>query len=67
MKKFFSSIFVAFACCTTLCSSDNNNRDSWHVMSGNGYSIMLGDMLGEGYSSVNSFAWQPSPCWGFGF
>ena len=66
MKRFFSCVFVAIACCTTLCASDNNNRDSWHVMLGNGYSVMLGDMLGEGYSSVNSFAWQPSPCWGFG-
>ena len=67
MKKFFSSIFVAFACYTTLCAGNHKNCDNWHIMSGYGYSLMLGDMVGEGYSSVNSFVWQPNSYWGFGF
>jgi hypothetical protein len=35
-------------------------------MSGYGYSVMLSEMPGEGYSMVNSFVWQPKSCWGFG-
>ena len=68
MKRLFSSAFVAIACCMALSAGNKQeeNDGNWYIMSGYGYSVMLGDMLGEGYSSVNSFAWQPSPCWGFG-
>ena len=68
MKRLFSSVFVVIACCMALSAGNKQeeNDGNWYIMSGYGYSVMLGDMLGEGYSSVNSFAWQPSPCWGFG-
>ena len=66
MKRFFSSIFIAVAFSMTLCAGDNKNIGNWHIMSGYGYSVMLGDMFGEGYSNVNSFIWLPKACWGFG-
>ena len=68
MKRLFSSVFVAIACCMTLSAGNKQeeNNGNWLLMSGYGYSVMLGEMPGEGYSTVNSFVWQPKSCWGFG-
>ena len=68
MKRFFSCVFVAIACCMTLSAGNKQerNKGNWLLMSGYGYSVMLGDMQGEGYSNVNSFIWQPKACYGFG-
>ena len=68
MKRLFSSVFVAIACCMTLSAGNKQeeNDGNWYIMSGYGYSVMLGEMPGEGYSTVNSFVWQPKSCWGFG-
>ena len=68
MKRFFSCVFVAIACCMTLSAGNKQeeNDGNWYIMSGYGYSVMLGDMQGEGYSNVNSFIWQPKACYGFG-
>lgn len=68
MKRLFSSVFVAIACCMALSAGNKQeeNSSNWLLMSGYGYSVMLGEMPGEGYSTVNSFVWQPKSCWGFG-
>ena len=68
MKRLFSSVFVAIACCMALSAGNKQeeNDGNWYIMSGYGYSVMLGEMPGEGYSTVNSFVWQPKSCWGFG-
>ena len=68
MKRLFSSAFVAIACCMALSAGNKQeeNSSNWLLMSGYGYSVMLGEMPGEGYSTVNSFVWQPKSCWGFG-
>ena len=68
MKRLFSSAFVAIACCMVLSAGNRQkeNSSNWLLMSGYGYSVMLGEMPGEGYSTVNSFVWQPKSCWGFG-
>lgn len=68
MKRLFSSAFVAIAFCMTLSAGNKQeeNDGNWYIMSGYGYSVMLGEMPGEGYSTVNSFVWQPKSCWGFG-
>ena len=68
MKRFFSSAFVAIACCMALSAGNKQeeNDGNWYIMSGYGYSVMFGEMPGEGYSTVNSFVWQPKSCWGFG-
>ena len=68
MKRLFSSAFVAIACCMALSAGNRQeeNTGNWLLMSGYGYSVMLGEMIGEGYSNVNSFVWQPKSCWGFG-
>ena len=68
MKRLFSSAFVAIACCMALSAGNKQeeNDGNWYIMSGYGYSVMLGEMPGEGYSTVNSFVWQPKSCWGFG-
>ena len=68
MKRLFSSAFVAIACCMALSAGNKQeeNDANWYIMSGYGYSVMLGEMPGEGYSTVNSFVWQPKSCWGFG-
>ncbi len=68
MKRLFSSAFVAIACCMALSAGNKQeeNNGNWLLMSGYGYSVMLGEMPGEGYSTVNSFVWQPKSCWGFG-
>lgn len=68
MKRLFSSTIIAIVCCAALSAGDNKNKSNsnWHIMSGYGYSVMLGDMIGEGCSNVNSFIWQPKSCWGFG-
>ena len=68
MKRLFSSAFVAIACCMALSAGNKQeeNNGNWYIMSGYGYSVMLGEMPGEGYSTVNSFVWQPKSCWGFG-
>ena len=68
MKRLFSSAFVAIACCMALSAGNKQeeNDGNWCIMSGYGYSVMLGEMPGEGYSTVNSFVWQPKSCWGFG-
>ena len=68
MKRLFSSVFVAIACCMTLSAGNKQeeNDGNWYIMSGYGYSVMLSEMPGEGYSTVNSFVWQPKSCWGFG-
>ncbi len=68
MKIFFSFVFVAIACCMALSAGNKQeeNDGNWYIMSGYGYSVMLGEMPGEGYSTVNSFVWQPKSCWGFG-
>ena len=68
MKRFFSCVFVAIACCMALSAGNKQeeNSSNWLLMSGYGYSVMLGEMPGEGYSTVNSFVWQPKSCWGFG-
>ena len=68
MKRLFSSAFVAIACCMVLSAGNKQeeNDANWYIMSGYGYSVMLGEMPGEGYSTVNSFVWQPKSCWGFG-
>lgn len=68
MKRLFSSAFVAIACCMALSAGNKQeeNDGNWYFMSGYGYSVMLGEMPGEGYSTVNSFVWQPKSCWGFG-
>ena len=68
MKRLFSSAFVAIACCMALSAGNKQeeNDGNWYIMSGYGYSVMLGEMPGEGYSMVNSFVWQPKSCWGFG-
>ena len=68
MKRFFSCVFVAIACCITLSAGNKQeeNDGNWYIMSGYGYSVMLGEMPGKGYSTVNSFVWQPKSCWGFG-
>ena len=65
MKRILSSAIIAIACSMTLIAG-NNDKGNWHIMSGYGYSVMLGDMIGEGYSTVNSFIWQPQSNWGFG-
>lgn len=67
MKRLFSSVIIAIVCCAALSAGDNKNNGNWHIMSGYGYSVMIGDMIGEGYSNVSSFIWQPSTCWGIGF
>ena len=68
MKRLFSSAFVAIVCCMALSAGNKQeeNDGNWYIMSGYGYSVMLGEMPGEGYSTVNSFVWQPKSCWGFG-
>ena len=68
MKRLFSSAFVAIACCMALSAGNKQeeNSSNWLLMSGYGYSVMLSEMPGEGYSTVNSFVWQPKSCWGFG-
>ena len=68
MKRLFSSAFVAIACCMALSAGNKQeeNDGNWYIMSGYGYSVMLSEMPGEGYSTVNSFIWQPKSCWGFG-
>ena len=68
MKRLFSSAFVAIACCMVLSAGNKQEETdaNWYIMSGYGYSVMLGEMPGEGYSTVNSFVWQPKSCWGFG-
>ena len=68
MKRLFSSVFVAIACCMALSAGNKQeeNDGNWYIISGYGYSVMLGEMPGEGYSTVNSFVWQPKSCWGFG-
>lgn len=68
MKRLFSSTFVAIACCMALSAGNKQeeNDGNWYIMSGYGYSVMLSEMPGEGYSTVNSFVWQPKSCWGFG-
>ena len=68
MKRLFSSAFVAIACCMALSAGNKQeeNDGNWYIMSGYGYSVMLSEMPGEGYSTVNSFVWQPKSCWGFG-
>ncbi len=68
MKKIFSTTIAAIFCAMTLHAGNNQEADksSWYIMSGYGYSVMLGDMNGEGYSTVNSFIWQPNACWGVG-
>ena len=68
MKRLFSSAFVAIACCMALSAGNKQeeNDGNWLLMSGYGYSVMLSEMPGEGYSTVNSFVWQPKSCWGFG-
>ena len=68
MKRLFSSAFVAIACCMALSAGNRQeeNKGNWTLMSGYGYSVMLSEMPGEGYSTVNSFVWQPKSCWGFG-
>lgn len=68
MKRLFSSAFVAIACCMALSAGNKQeeNDGNWYIMSGYGYSVMLGEMPGEGYSTVNSFVWQPKSYWGFG-
>ena len=68
MKRLFSSVFVAIACCMALSAGNKQeeNDGNWYIMSGYGYSVMLSEMPGEGYSTVNSFVWQPKSCWGFG-
>ena len=68
MKRLFSSAFVAIACCMALSAGNKQeeNDGNWYIMSGYGYSVMFGEMPGEGYSTVNSFVWQPKSCWGFG-
>ena len=68
MKRLFSSAFVAIACCMALSAGNKQeeNDGNWYSMSGYGYSVMLGEMPGEGYSTVDSFVWQPKSCWGFG-
>ena len=68
MKRLFSSVFVAIACCMALSAGNKQeeNSSNWLLMSGYGYSVMLSEMPGEGYSTVNSFIWQPKSCWGFG-
>ena len=65
MKRLFSSAFVAIACCMALSAGNKQeeNDGNWYIMSGYGYSVMLGEMPGEGYSTVNSFVWQPKSCW----
>ena len=65
MRRILSSAIIAIACSMTLIAG-NNDKGNWHIMSGYGYSVMLGDMIGEGYSTVNSFIWQPQSNWGFG-
>jgi hypothetical protein len=47
-------------------NKQEENNGNWLLMSGYGYSVMLSEMPGEGYSTVNSFVWQPKSCWGFG-
>lgn len=47
-------------------NKQEENNGNWLLMSGYGYSVMLGDMQGEGYSTANSFIWQPNAYWGFG-
>lgn len=68
MKRLFSSVFVVIACCMVLSAGNRQkeNSSNWLLMSGYGYSVMLSEMPGEGYSTVNSFVWQPKSCWGFG-
>ena len=68
MKRFFSCVFVSIACCMALSAGNKQeeNDGNWYIMSGYGYSVMLSEMPGEGYSTVNSFVWQPKSCWGFG-
>ena len=68
MKRLFSSVFVAIVFCMALSAGNKQeeNSSNWLLMSGYGYSVMLGEMPGEGYSTVNSFVWQPKSCWGFG-
>ena len=68
MKRLFSSVFVVIACCMVLSAGNRQkeNSSNWLLMSGYGYSVMLSEMPGEGYSMVNSFVWQPKSCWGFG-
>ena len=68
MKRLFSSAFVAIVFCMALSAGNKQeeNSSNWLLMSGYGYSVMLGEMPGEGYSTVNSFVWQPKSCWGFG-
>lgn len=50
----------------TIQSSGHKVMNSWHIMSGYGYSGVIGEMNGEGYSNVNTFLWQPKKSWGFG-
>ena len=68
MKRLFSSVFVVIACCMVLSAGNRQkeNSSNWLLMSGYGYSVMLSEMPGEGYSMVNSFVWQPKSYWGFG-
>ena len=68
MKKIFCATFVAIFCAMALHAGNHQeiDKNNWYIMSGYGYSMMLGDMSGEGYSNVNSFIWQPNACWGFG-
>ena len=68
MKRLFSSAFVAIVFCMALSAGNKQeeNSSNWLLMSGYGYSVMLSEMPGDGYSTVNSFIWQPKSCWGFG-
>lgn len=51
---------------TLYANNTKEEKGSWHIMTGHGYSVILGEMPGEGYSSVSSFIWQPRRHWGFG-
>lgn len=46
MKKIFSTTIAAIFCAMTLHAGNNQEADksSWYIMSGYGYSVMLGDM-----------------------
>ena len=67
MKRKILFLFVLMSFSIISQAKGKENRASnWYIMSGYGYSGMLGDMRGEGYSNVNTFLWQPKASWGFG-
>lgn len=63
---------VLFILCICFFSPDSlyaksvTKGEMWHIMSGYGYSGVVGEMNGEGYSNVNTFLWLPKTSWGFG-